>query len=653
MSSETELLSAAEELLHMGHPDQAIQICQQLLEHQETEARVFLVLSQSYFQLHHFDAALEAATKAYQLASEAPDVLFWLGKLYLHRKQFHQAERVFRQLTEAHPEHETGWVYLGVTLLEGELVAPAISVLESGLKMHPHSALIRAYLGNAHFRLKQFQKAYQYLKPVAEHTTSLLGDWVPFYLAESCKALQKPEEAVEWYRRVLAVNPANAQAMNNLGTVLIEMGSPDEARTVFQKLVAQYPNVAEYWFNYGNSCRSAGDLQEAVRLYREALRRKEAFFEAHYNLAKVLSDLGDFEESANHFARALKINPNLKEAWVNYLYVLQEMGKVEEALRVAETALARFPENVTLRWNRGVFLLLLGRYREAWPDYELRLQMGQTRVEELPYPRWEGQPISDKTLLIHNDQGLGDAIQFFRFLPRIRSRAGRLVVQIPAPLVRLFAFQQVADAVLSTVPEDENIHYQIPIGSLPGLLNVDEDDVAVPVPYLRVDVQWEQPFHQLFQQYRGLKVGIVWRGNPKHTRDPDRSCELAAFEPLLQLPNVHVFSLQKGAGEGDLFSVPFGHRIVPLGPRLTDMADTAAAIQQLDLVITVDTSVAHLAAALGKPTWILVQYAPDWRWMLHRSDSPWYPTVRLFRQHRWRDWQSVLDTVAEEIRKMV
>jgi len=635
----------------MGHHDQAVQLCLQLVDKSATRKKALVLLGQSYLRQNNPAAAFKFLSEANQLAPDDPDTLFWLGKVHLQQKQFTDAEELFARFVTLYPDKEIGWIYLGLTLLESGNIAKAATVLETARQYHPQNELIQAYLGNAYFHQKRFQQAYDILKPIAAHTASLLGDWVFFYLAESCKALKNHGEAVEWYRRVLAVNPANAQAMNNMGTVLVEMGESDEALMVFQQLVARHPQVAEYWFNYGNAFRSKGNLQEAVQRYRQALQRKEAFFEAHYNLAKVLSDLGVFEEAAKHFSRALELNPGLKEAWINYLYVLQEMGQVEQALRIAEKALSRFPDNSTLRWNRGVFLLLLGRYREAWPDYELRLRMGQTRVEELPYPRWEGQPIPDKTLLIHNDQGLGDAIQFFRFIPGIRSRVGRLVLQVPAPLVRLFAFQQVADAVFPTVPAHENIHYQIPIGSLPGLLNVDVDDVSVPVPYLQVDAQWEQPFQQLLQQYSGLKIGIVWRGNPKHTRDRDRSCNLAAFTPLAQLPDVHLFSLQKGAGEGDLFSVPFGHRVIPLGSRLTDMADTAAAIQHLDLVITVDTSVAHLAAALGKPTWILVQYAPDWRWMLHRSDSPWYPTVRLFRQQRWRDWSGVLAVVAKEIQK--
>ncbi len=647
-----ELLMTAEELLRLGLPKKAVEICQHLLHEPTQQFGALLVMGESYYQLGDYEAALQAFSRAHRLQPDNDAIIFWLGKLNLIQNQYAKAEDYFSQLIRDYPEVESGWVYLGITYLEAGDVTRAIRILEEGLRHHPGSMLLKSYLGGAYAQDKQFQRAYDLLLPVVESGNNVLGEWTLVRLADTCKALQKPEEAIRWYQEAVQLNAANAQARNNLGTLLVETHQPDKALQHFQQLVKEFPQVPVYHFNCGNAYRALGRLKEAAECYQQAISLNSRFFEAHYNLAKVLSDLGELSQSEHHFEQAVRLNPRLKESWVNYVYVLQEQGKVAEALQIVEQGLHQFPNDKTLRWNRCVLFLLQGQYRQAWPDYELRLEMGQTKVPNYPFPRWDGQPIGDKTLLVYNDQGLGDAIQFFRFLPRIRPHVGRLVLQVPEPLHRLLAYQQIADEIVTEIPEYRDaIDYQIPIGSLPGVLNVSLQEVSVEVPYLKIDAAWQLSLKSFFLKLNKFNIGIVWRGNPKHTRDMDRSLRLSYFQPLAEIPGVQLFSLQKGGGENEVRQVPFGNKIIPLGHLLTDMALTAAVIQQLDLVITVDTSVAHLSAALGKPTWILLQFAPDWRWLLHRTDSPWYPTVQLFRQTRWRDWNTVFEAVIQALRE--
>ncbi len=653
MASSVELLATAEELLQMGIPQKVVQIGQQLADNAVYRPQALQLLGRAYCHMGDFAAAITALAEAHQLGLQDAETLFWLGNAFLHQNQFKAAEKWFQQLVNAYPHDPRGWIYLGLTLMEQQRFQQAIHVMTNGQNYHPDNSMLQAYLGGAYYQNQQYEEAYRLLYRVVHDSQNVLGDWTLTYLAHTCRALIRTEEAFKYYQQALEINPNNLQALNNLGILLVETHRAEEALPIFKRLVTLDDQVPVYWFNYGNAYRALGQLTRAAQCYRTALQREYELPEAHYNLAKVLTDIGQFDEAEHHFRQAIALKPDLKEAWINLIYVLQETGQVEGALQTAEVALQRFPENRMLRWNRCIFQLLLGRYQDAWPDYELRLQMGQTRLQEYPFPRWQGEDISDKTLLIHNDQGLGDAIQFFRFLKVIRHRVGRLILAVPRPLVRLLAHQAVADWV---VPEEEPVpsaDFELPIGSLPGLLNVSINDVAVEEPYLTIVDDWLQEVPDLQTFSNQLKIGIVWRGNPRHTRDRDRSCSLQLFAPLAEIPHIQLFSLQKGAAEAEINQIDFASRIIPLGSYLHDLANTAALIHQLDLVVSVDTSVAHLAAAMGKPTWILIQYAPDWRWLLHRPDSPWYPAVRLFRQQQWRNWDAVIQQVVDALQKLV
>ncbi len=646
-----DLLATAEELLQMGVTQQAIQIGQQLVKNPDYRPQGLKILGKGYAQIGNYGAAIDVLQQLQQQGYRDAEILFWLGSAYLHQNQLITAIEVFQQMAENYPQDPRGWIYWGATLLEVHQVSEAINVLEKGNSFHPGNAILQAYLGGAYYQQKQFQAAYILLRQVVQGKENVLGDWPIVLLANTCKALHRFTEAVLYFKKALEVNPNNVSVLNTLATLLVEMQQAEQALPVFQKLLTLDKHNPVFWFNYGNAFRMLGRLPEAINCYRTALQEDEQFPEAHYNLAKVLTDMGSLAPAELHFRQVIRIKPEIKEAWINLVYVLQETGQVAAALKFTEKALERFPENRVLRWNRCILLLLQGEYRKAWPDYELRLEMGQTQLYSYPVPRWKGDSISGKRLIIHNDQGLGDAIQFFRFINQIRSRVGHIILAVPRALVRLFAYQHIVEEVIEEGKEYPKADYEIPIGSLPGLLNITLDELQYAHPYLKVNKKWQEALPQLESFPDRLKVGIVWRGNPKHTRDLDRSVSLETLAPLAELPHIQLYSLQKGEGAQEISRVSFRSRIIPVGNYFKDFADTAAFIQQLDLVISVDTAVAHLSAALGKPTWILLQFAPDWRWLLHREDSPWYPTVRLFRQKEWRNWNTVIQSVVEALQQ--
>jgi hypothetical protein len=326
------------------------------------------------------------------------------------------------------------------------------------------------------------------------------------------------------------------------------------------------------------------------------------------------------------------------------------LGRPEAALQALERAIALAPDYADAHWNRALTLLLAGDFAQGWPAYEWRWRATGMREPDLAAPRWDGGPLDGQTILLHAEQGLGDSIHFVRYAPLVAARGGRVIVQCPAPLARLLA---TCAGVARVIPRGEPLppfELQAPLMSLPGLLNTRLDNIPAEVPYLAPPAGAGAAAQAALAALAALgarrTVGVVWAGNPAHENDRNRSCPARCFAAL-GAPERALVSLQKGAGADDIAAIPGA---LDLGPRLEDFAATAAAIARLDLVIAVDTATAHLAGALGRPVWLLLPHAPEWRWQLRRDDSPWYPTMRLFRQERPGDWPGVFERVGEALK---
>ena len=389
------------------------------------------------------------------------------------------------------------------------------------------------------------------------------------------------------------------------------------------------------------------DRAEAAAGHLEkALARVPGSADLNNLLGVALKELERPDDAIAAYGRAIDINPGHVEAHVNLGAALHDLCRLKEAQESFRRALDIDPGYAAAHENLGITLLLDGQFKDGWAEYAWRsgqnVYLSGDRVLDRPF--WDGSDLDGKTLFLFAGQGLGDAIQFFRYLPMVSNKGGDVILQCPASLIKLFEAAPAADGIqLVTEIGNAPFDLQAPLHGLPGLFATTLDTIPANVPTLRPP--GNTPPALVLESSGGLKVGLVWAGDPKHKNDANRSLGFERFQPLLDIKGVDFYSLQVGERGGDIRNNQalggLEGKITDLGKSLSDFADTAAAVGQLDLVITVDTSVAHLAGALAKPVWTLLPWVPDWRWLLDRDDSPWYPTMRLFRQPAAGDWDAV------------
>jgi len=401
---------------------------------------------------------------------------------------------------------------------------------------------------------------------------------------------------------------------------LFDQKQHDEAAGLAERVLQTNPGCALAYQVLGLVCSERGRPQEAIPLLAKAVALQPDLVHTHNGLGRCYSLLGDLDRALHHFDIALCLQP--------------------------DHAFAHF--------NRAMIWLKQGRYRDGWVEYEWRWNCGLVQRTVIPRPRWDGSPLNGRGIMVHTEQGLGDAIQFVRFLPELKRQGGKVVL---ACQKALHALLRPLPCVDEWFPIDEpgQISFELycPLLSLPGVLGVDEKTIPRQVPYVFAEPERLERWRGRLEALPGMKVGVCWQGSPTFAADRYRSMPLANFEPLAKVPGVSLVSLQKGAGTEQIEP---NRSLVPLTAwddldRDAAFMDTAAVMQHLDLVITTDTAAAHLAGALGRPVWVLLSVAGDWRWLIDRADSPWYPTMRLFRQKLFGNWGGVVADVAAALRK--
>jgi len=400
---------------------------------------------------------------------------------------------------------------------------------------------------------------------------------------------------------------------------------------------------AQTHFERGNQLYEQGNLTEAIAAYRRCLELQADFLPARYNLGVALGDLQDYTAAESELRAVLAAEAGYAAACATLGHLYSQQARYREAIDCYECAVKLEPQNAKAHHSLGMNLLQVGDFARGWVECEWRWQTPEFTPFECPHSRWDGRVLPGQTLLLHTEQGAGDAIQFARFIPLAAARCSRVLLVCTPQLQPLLATLPGIAELQSpgTIPFDSFATYA-PLMSLPHLLGITLDNLPAKVPYLRA----EPSRLPLPSAANTSRIGLVWAGSPTQGNDRNRSCQLADFLPVLRVPGCQWFSLQVGDRAGDLVNFASPAELYDLAPQLRDYADTAAAIAQLDLVISVDTSVAHLAGALGKPVWTLLCYNADWRWLTEREDSPWYPTMRLFRQTQPGDWAGVFARIA-------
>jgi tetratricopeptide (TPR) repeat protein len=452
--------------------------------------------------------------------------------------------------------------------------------------------------------------------------------------------------------RAIAADGHTAAFHVSRGSVLLSLGRADEAKHALQQALRLDPNSAEAHNTLGNALLRSGERNAAVECYRRALAIRPQYAEAHNNLGSALRALGRLDEGETELRYAIELRPGYASALANLGLVLQER-RYSEALEAYDEAIAADPAHAAARGNRAMLLLLLGRLREGFAEYEWRWSMPgfATPRREFPQPMWTGDALAGRTLFVHAEQGLGSAIQFVRYAGLAAAKGGRLLLECQRPLQRLFAHSLArpggpAAGVVVKGEELPAFDCHAPLMSLPHLLGTTLDTIPGEVPYLTARREDIAAWRERLAGVPRPRVGLVWAGNANHENDNNRSMPAQFLSPLVANTRATFFSLQVPAARDAVTAFPAGS-IVDLAPDLGDFAETAAVIANLDLVISVDTAVAHLAGALARPVWLLLPYAPEWRWLLDRDDSPWYPTMRLFRQGKAGDWESLVERVTE------
>jgi len=561
--------------------------------------------------------------------------------------KFADAEQLYRKILEEQPRHFDCWHLLGLIRYQLGEYAESARHIDIALSVNPSVAAAHNSRGAA------------------------------------LKGLKRLEEAVASYDRAIAIKPDYADAFNNRGVVLVELERLEQALASYDQAIALKPDFFEAFNNRGLALAELKRFDEALVSYDQALAAKSDYAEALCNRAATLNELGRFEDALAHCERAIAakqdlpeafynrgnaqyalkhlaaaaisyddaigLNPDYAEAFFNRGTARMDLKRVEEALADFDRAIALRPDYADAFWNRANGRLLVGRYPEGWRDYEWRMRAERAgpRGPTWKLPQWDGRTdLAGKTLLLHAEQGFGDTIMMARYVRSVAKRGARIIFEVPHELAPLLtAFEDVAQVVVSgqTLPA---VDLQCPLMSLPGALGTTVETIPREVPYLAVPRAYAEKWQARLREFPHPRIGISWAGRPSFKRDHDRSIGLAGMLPLLGRTDVSFISMQKWFRAGDADILRDNPHIVQVGDGIDDFADTAAIMASLDLVISSDTSTVHLAGAMAKPVWILLHFVPDWRWLLERNDSPWYPTARLFRQPQPGDWTSVVADVA-------
>jgi tetratricopeptide (TPR) repeat protein len=596
------------------------------------------------------EEALAAYSKALELQADFGDVLFNLGNLLRQLGRHEDALASYDRALELAPTDATLLNNRGVSLFLLERYQEALDSYARAIALQPDYANAFTNRGNALQELGLHEEAVE----SHEHALALAPDNVRARtnLGNALQEMGRHEEAVGQYNAALALDSRYVEAFNSRAAALSELKNYEDALVDCDRALALRADYPEALGNRGHALAGLGRYEDALRSHEKAFELEPACVQA-LNVAAALQDLQRHEDALEYHERALILKPNYVEALNNRGNTLQALNRHTAAVRSYQRAIELRPGDAEAHWNEGLARLALGDYKGGWPKYEWRWRNTRLDVTQPPLdvPTWTGEESLDgKSILIFQEQGYGDAIQFVRFASMVAQRASRTVVACDDTLLEIFSSVPGVDATTAGPLSGSEADYQISLMSLPLALGITLRNLPS-ASYLEVDATKTETWQQRFASLAGKsKVGLVWSGNPLFSAAAQKRCPVGVLQELLLVPDIAWVSLQKDSNDDDLMRLQASTpNLLDCGDELEDFAATAAAITALDLVITVDTAVAHLAGALAKPVWVLLPYAADWRWLVDREDSPWYPSARLFRQQAAGNWKELIQRVGDAL----
>ncbi|MDX2241352.1 MAG: tetratricopeptide repeat protein [Leptolyngbyaceae cyanobacterium bins.302] len=616
-------------------------------------------LKPNYAEAHHnlgivlriqnkLDEAISYFQQAIAFKPTFADAYTSLGSTLQQQNKFDAAIAQYKRLLELQPDSADGFNNLALAFQQQHQVDDAIAAFQKALELRPLFPGVLNNLGNLLLETNRLEEAIASYEQAIEQRPNY-----PEAMNNLGNALQQKgdlEGAVAQYRKALELRPNFVEALSNLGSVLKDQNKLEESVSCLEQALALSPTIAEIHNNLGNAYQEQKRVEAAIACYQKAVELKPDMAEVHSNLGNMLQYVGEFEPAFEHFETAIELQPDFAGVYNNLGIAYRNAGQVQQAFAAYDRALELKPDFVEAHWNKALNHLLLGEFEPGFAGYEWRFQwsrfLEQNPSRHYTQPRWDGSKLEGKTILLYAEQGMGDTIQFIRYVPLVKAHGGRIIVECHPPLLNLLQTLPDIDQLIPLGGAVPPFDVHAPLMSLPYILGTTLETVPAQVPYLKAkdDGQPPLPNPQTLSPNL-LKIGMVWDGNPQNPYNRSRSIPLTELLTLATIPGVSLYSLQKEPKPDDVELLQAHPEVQDLRSHLNDFTDTAAWINQLDLIISIDTAVTHLAGALGKPTWLLLPLAPDWRWMCDRPDSPWYPTLRLFRQPSHGDWQSVLTEV--------
>ena len=583
-----------------------------------------------------------------------------VGKLLKKGLKYHRAgrrgpaENCYLRSLKANPRCAAALHLLGLLAQQAGDYQKSVRWMGEALALNPAdddadtlNSLARAYLAQG--QIPAAHRCYQRLAELLPQsarvhlrlgtTLEWLGDW---------------EAAAASYRRALELHPDSPDVYGSLGRLQCKQGALREAVESCRRALALAPHRQEIHNLLGHALTSAGDYSGAVEVYRRALALPPVSAYTVYGLGYLFERQGELASAAESYRLVLRLDPRLVDAHLHLGITHLLQGEVGKAAACFERARELAPENPEARTFLGYLHLLQGNFSLGWSEHEYRWNTPHFLRErrKLSQPLWKGEPLNGSRILLHAEQGLGDTLQFVRYAPLVAARGGNVVLEVQTRLHRLLRHAPGAEEVIRRGEALPEVDWQCPLMSLPWALGTELNSIPAEVPYVYPDPALVAAWGQRMAG-NSLRIGLAWGGSPTFPHERWRSIPMEQLAPLTNLAGTTFYSLQMGPQAGQVKQLGSRAQIIDLQDEQEDFADTAAIVANLGLVISIDTSVAHLAGAMSKPVWILLQKSPDWRWLLDREDSPWYPTARLFRQSTLGNWQDVVARVEGELRELV
>jgi tetratricopeptide (TPR) repeat protein len=688
-----------------GHHQPAVDLIQRAIAIKANFPEAFNNLGNALAALKREDAAVAAFRQALALKPNFPDALSNLANLLSNQGHREDAIAAYQRAIALQPDFADAYGNLGNVLRDQGHLDEAIAAYRRAIALKPAYDKAHFNLGNALRDKGQIDAAIAaYRQAVAINPNYAKAHLT---LAAILHERGQFDEAIAGYQRAIAVEPDSAELYGNLANAWMAKEKTDDAIDAYRKAISLKPDFPEILANLANALTAKKQFDEAVALYRQAIALKADFPEALCNFANALAGQENLDEAIATLRQAIALDPQLAVAYSNLGNMLSNIGRVDEALAAYQQAIAIQPDYVGALCNLGnqyhrlnqmdraipIFreaiaidpnsdlahnhlsqsLLMSGQFPEGWKEYEWRWKNKDSGLvlPDFPQPLWDGRPLHGKKILLYAEQGFGDTLQFVRYAEMVAARGGDVALRCPPELVALLASAPGISRLVTAGQPQPPFDVHCPLLSLPGVFQTRIETIPNNVPYLKADPKlveiWSRrlgdasagaidsvdqsrhPGDNPRDPRKPLRIAIAWAGRPAFTGDKTRSMKLRQLAPLATIPNITFYSLQKGPPAEQANTPPPGLNLINLGPDLRDFADTAAVMSLMDLILTTDTSIPHLAGALGLPVWTMLQFAPDWRWLLDRDDSPWYPTMRLFRQPKPGDWDSVMNAVTGAI----